>query len=638
MLAPLLVSTLVLANSAVAAGPNLGRAILRSSVPDSCGAIGASAYEAEPLEIPTVDVSPRGRIITVTNDSDDVNGDVSSVGALSSNPGPDGTSLSEAVQATNFDPGVSTVTFSASLQGETIELSQGLQLEGGNVLINGDIDGDGQPDVTLDGTSMENPDFGEGFRIKSSGNTLHALRLKGFFKGVRLLSVAPDGVRSDNVISGLEMIAIREYGVMLNDAAERTRWVDTLIVDNTIEVDHSLAPQLFFGAVHFQGLSTGSSLERTTIANNTIQIARGGVPEQPFVATEGSQAINVSTGGGSQAEIADTLIAYNTIEMVDNAGYDGDFGIEVRAGGSGGNYSVVDGLRIVDNQIQMAAPGSSTGIQLMASAEQTGSYAEGNVMRNVSILGNTIEGPGARAIDIGKATGKDNRVLDVSILGNTISIGPAFGLHHAIYLSAGAWFGSMPVGENELSGVVVKQNTMRLVKPSPHNRPFYNAAVKILGAISGTSNRVTSVSITHNSIDGGGGSGVNVVGAVSSTSNRISKVSISCNRVKGGRRGDVSTAGIALVGGHGDPEQVEAHGDTASAEALDNAVGNVRIVRNAIKSPSVGIRLIGGIGSTAQNNRVRCVPLRGNRVDARKKVSVRSNIGGATGNKARLAC
>lgn len=637
-----IVSTLVLTIPTLIADPIGGRVAAETmsstSVPASCGPIGASAYEPEPVEIPQVDVSPRGRIITVSNNSDTINGDTSSVEALAANPGPDGTSLREAIEATNRDPGTSTINFSPSLNGATIAMSEQLHLEGGNVLINGDIDADGLPDVTLDGTSSEDWNTGEAFRIKSSGNTLHAMTLNGFFRGVNLLSTGSDGLYTNNVMSNLEMTAVREYGIKLSDPGERNHWVDTLIVGNTIEVDHSLAPQRYFGGVHFP-ISAGSSLERTTIANNTIRIARGGVPEPPYVAgNEGSQAILLTTGNNSQAEIADTLIAYNTIEMVDNAGLDGDFGIEVRAGGSGGNYSVVDGLRIVDNEIQMATPGSSTGIQLMASAEQTGSYAEGNVMKNVSILGNTIEGPGARAIDIGKAVGKDNRVLDVSILGNTISIGPAFGLHHAIYLSAGAWFGSQPVGDNELSGVVVKQNTMRLVKPSPHSRAFYNAAVKIFGSLSGTSNRVTNISVTHNFIDGAGGTGVNVLGAVSSTSNRISEISISCNRLKGGRRGDVTTAAIALVGAHGDPEQLGAHGDTGSGDALDNVVGNVRVTRNSIKSPSVGIRLIGGIRAPARRNRVTCVTQRGNRIDAPKKISVRANVAGATGNKARLAC
>ena len=66
---------------------------------------------------------------------------------------------------------------------------------------------------------------------------------------------------------------------------------------------------------------------------------------------------------------------------------------------------------------------------------------------------------------------------------------------------------------------------------------------------------------------------------------------------------------------------------------------NIQIARNTIKSPYIGIGLIGGLGRTAQSNRVICVPLSGNRiVGARKDVSVRSNVDGATGNKTRLAC
>ncbi|MGH2747172.1 MAG: hypothetical protein ACRDKB_04540 [Actinomycetota bacterium] len=212
-------------------------------------------------------------------------------------------------------------------------------------------------------------------------------------------------------------------------------------------------------------------------------------------------------------------------------------------------------------------------------------------------------------------------------------------MHNGIYISAGAWFGSQPVGDNEASQIVAKWNTVRLVDPFLQDRPFFVSAVRLLGALSGTSNRVTDVSFTHNVIDGAGATGITVLAGVNSLDNRISEIKIRCNRVKGGKAGDVSRAGISVVGAHSDPGQLHpADPPPASANSRDNVVRNVRIARNSIKSPSAGIRLIGGLGSKARNNRVICVPLRGNRIDAPKKVDVRSNVDGASGNKARLAC
>lgn len=640
------ISTLILLISgfSVAGVPGLRAAaesvVSSTSVPASCGAIGASAYQPEPVPIPEVDVSPRGRIITVTSSSDTIDGDVSSVQALSANPGPDGTSLREALEATNSDPGVSTINFSSSLQGATIEVSELPPIVGGDVLVTGDIDGDGRPDVTLEALS-DDPNSGDAFQIRSSGNTLHAIALDGFFKGVNLVPQSTDGVYADNVISNLSMTNIRVYGILLTDWASRNRWLDTVIVGNTIEVDHSLAPDSWFGGIHLP-VSADSSLERTTIANNTIRISRGGIPDN-IVATLGSDAIFIWAGaGGSRSEAIDTLIAYNTIEMTNGAGADGDFGIVGFAGGDGGNDNLVDGLRIVENRITMPAPGSAIGIQFMAGSE--GGYSERNVMKNVSVLGNTIEGPGTRGIDVGKPSGRNNRLVDVSLLGNNILLGPGYGYHSGILVVAGSWPTvrgdvSLTGSDNEASAIVMKWNTVRLVEVFRHADLLHvAAAVRVIGGqVIAPSNRVTDISIAKNKVHGGRAIGIEVLGGLGSANNRASKVTISCNQVQGGSAGGVGAAGVALVGGlEGDSNPPPGFPPASTAE--ENVVRDVQIARNSIKSPSVGIRLIGGVGSKSKRNVVTCITQSGNRIDAPKKISVRPNVDGATGNKVRIDC
>ena len=121
-------------------------------LPAYCGAVGAKNYTPPVVSIPPV-VLNRGTVITVTNNTVVVNGDTSSVKALMASPGPDGISLQEAIMATNNDPGTWNIQFDPALKGSTIVVdpppSQGVDfLAGGGVTINGDIDGDGQPDIT----------------------------------------------------------------------------------------------------------------------------------------------------------------------------------------------------------------------------------------------------------------------------------------------------------------------------------------------------------------------------------------------------------------------------------------------------------------------------------------------------------
>src|ERR1017187_7661647 len=129
---------------------------LAYQLPASCGGVGAKSYTPPAVTIPAV-VLNRGTVITVTNATVAMNGNTSSVAALVANPGPDGISLPEAVSATNNDPGTWVIQFAPALKGSTIHLDPApslgflglFGLTGGNVTINGDVDGDGQPDITL---------------------------------------------------------------------------------------------------------------------------------------------------------------------------------------------------------------------------------------------------------------------------------------------------------------------------------------------------------------------------------------------------------------------------------------------------------------------------------------------------------
>jgi hypothetical protein len=79
-------------------------------------------------------------------------------GTVADLPGADGkVSLREAVVAANNTPGSKTITFASSLKDKTIVLTGPLYLCGGHTTLNGDVNGDETPDVTIDGTAVAFP-------------------------------------------------------------------------------------------------------------------------------------------------------------------------------------------------------------------------------------------------------------------------------------------------------------------------------------------------------------------------------------------------------------------------------------------------------------------------------------------------
>lgn len=82
---------------------------------------------------------------------------------------------------------------------------------GGNIIVNGDIDGDGKPDITL-----ENKRGGfNGLWIGSSGNTLHALALQNFTVGVYFQALSANTTFANNVVSSLVIMTTKDTGILL---------------------------------------------------------------------------------------------------------------------------------------------------------------------------------------------------------------------------------------------------------------------------------------------------------------------------------------------------------------------------------------------------------------------------------------
>lgn len=153
-------------------------------------------------------------------------------GAVGDLPGQDGqVSLREALAAANGTSGPQEILFAASLNGQTIQIAfdgddEDSQTDplprlcDGGTTIDGDIDGDGSPDVTIDGR-VSLPPGSAAIRIASGGNTVRALQIEDADAAIVLRHApAADGepgyagnIIADNVLVGGRLgIAVQAGG------------------------------------------------------------------------------------------------------------------------------------------------------------------------------------------------------------------------------------------------------------------------------------------------------------------------------------------------------------------------------------------------------------------------------------------
>jgi len=561
-----------------------GAPLPADTLPAGCGEVGAKSYTPPAVEVPAV-VLNRGTVITVANATMAINGDTSSVAALVANPGPDGISLQEAVMATNNDPGVWNIRFAPALKGSTIVLDSGPQpgpmglsfLAGGNVTINGDIDGDGRPDITLTTTSGSTTIY-----VISGGNTLNGLALQNCAMGgcVTLRSPSAAGglgngpqvtgkTFANTTISNLAMTNMPSQGAAISicpncgpniTSPTGNTWDHVLITGNTITgngsgPNHGISVQLDWG----------DRLQHTTIANNNISLAaQGATGVQFFIGG------NLGPADTGSEIVLDTRVTDNTIAAPQGMGFS-----------SGSVGTLYDGVQVIGNQISEVTVFG--GIEFLNADVQLGSgqMEHDNVMKNLSILANTINLVGPHTVGISIEPGQNigatnNAISNVAILGNTILNTQGT---NAIAVDAG---GTGATGQS-LSNVLIQANTVQSFVP-PGN--VNSGAGQFEYAIGGA-----GISAT-----GGGAVTSGAVPAKTAQNNSINGIAIANNDV------DTPSVGIAVVG---------SGGFQALASADDNVVAGAQIFCNQVDQvptngvlPSSGIKgitVVAGVDDASGN-------------------------------------
>jgi hypothetical protein len=526
--------------------------------------------------------APAGAEIVVTTVSDESNGDIRAAAALIANPGTDGISLREAIHATNNDPGSYIIRFASALAGATMLVGASPPtlalppLTGGGVTIEGDIDGNGSPDVTLRPAPelLQTCCVHSGLQIASSKNRLHALAVEGFHTGVELEPaqtpqepLPAHRTFADNIVSGLAIRGSHE-GVLLQAAGcgmekppcpTYNRWTNTTITGNTIEPSGA--------GIHVTpNHSIGDRVEGLTVTENTIR---------PLPSPTGG-SIELALGGHTtQSLISDVLIARNAIEAV------GGGGIAVAAGIQRAQANTMERVRILDNRVHLVRrqPGQfcCIGIDITAGGDTFAvndrpiNYPDRNLVKNLQVAGNSITGSLIAGVNIqaGVTGGSHNHIENVRI-------------HHNVIRSTLKWARGgvyVLVGENFASEL------SETVRPA-------------------TGNRVTELTIDANRITSGKGK------------SRALKIY-------------PTQAGIALLGGL----RYAQRGVIRDVRIRRNRIAGSRFGVGLIG----GAATLPAEVAITRGNRVSCVRLTGNRIrGAQKVVSVMPNLGGASGNRASL--
>jgi hypothetical protein len=450
-----------------------------------------------------------GLTLTVTNTSDDLNGEYWSPEDLIANPGPDGISFAEALKAVEADTGAhEIIQFDPSLSGSVIFVTEHLtSIWRDGLTLDGDIDDDGVPDITIDGSNH----LGSNGLILAGASqvVIEGLALRNF-EGTGILIV-------NNIEQGITIFGdlVLRNNIISNTTGEG-------IMVNLKEQDHA-------------------AIRNVEIVGNTLQDNLNGV------------GINAGADvGATDNEISNVSIISNTIinpgphiavtiraELYRNTVSD----VEIRGNHISGhtNTSIlvdaanclncqdntISDLVIADNWID----GTPVTIEIV-SVGQDGQSATGNQVCDVTITDNVLTGGG---IQFGGATGwnaSNNTISGVLVDRNHISSCA----NNGIFLIAG----DGGAHDNLLESVVLRNTFVGDCTDTGlllHGKNVLSPNNTISGVT------IANLTLVDNGIGSGWAGGLNINSQDSS--NIISGVTVSNTILWGNNFGDVILGSVA---------------------------------------------------------------------------------------------
>ncbi len=481
------------------------------------------------------------------------------------------------------------------------------------MIINGDVDGDGKPDITLE-NDVAQPRIGFSiwaFQIHSSGNTLYALKVVGFSNTVIFDAPSTDQVYENNVVSNVEM-DVFDGGIGLDsgkyqwpqvDPVTHNTWRGLKIISNTIRSRNGISI----------GLTTSSNdtLEGLVIMGNTITVAPLQDEETSAIALNAGTWIN--QGGNT---IRNAWIVNNTIEGI------ATYAMYIASGSIGSSGNLLENIWVQGNHIRVTQSVRANGAPYDAVSITTGDgassyarpdvqpvvYPENNTIRNLWFVGNTVEGFGGSGVTIsaGCCGTRHNTIENVVLLGNVIrGEFPGSGLsNNGIYIQgSGSGQGDgQDSADNMISQLTIQNNTIEQIVSRAFftGQEFFSGGINLTGGAQSESNTLQDIWIVSNQVTSPV-AGINLVSGWSqyegfiSRNNLITGAHIWCNQIFGDlimlKAVFPDVKGINLAGGYG--------------LAQGNQVTDVEVLQNDVFGVPDDVSIYQNAGAGGQGNEVK---------------------------------
>ena len=492
--------------------------------------------------------------IVVTSVSDAINGDVSNVEKLVKNPGSDGISLREALTVSNLTKGPKYISFDPLLAGKVIMVSSEVheplpKITSGDVVIDGDINKDGKPDIVLDGSKgEEGKTTSWGLVIWSSGNQINGINFQNF-AGATII-IGPQSKDDEKLIQGNYItnnsidamrggggILFGTFGMTTPGSLNDFTWKDTIISGNLIKTKSDFGITLAVG-----GGASRNTFIGTTITDNIVTGAAGvGILNSD---TNSNWPNNKSSTPIHSTDnvVIDTLIANNHL---DGASF---YAISILGANNGNQNSRISNLTISGNIIT----NSPIGINITTSeGEENEEMAfdsqatQGNLIENVLVEKNIIQDAqygifvaAAEKLWMGAKTSNlvDNQLNQIVIMENVITNYSVVGIE----VWAGRSNNSLDgVRDNQINDITIRGNILSSTKSGIFAGILMMAGLSIdeRGAIytgSAENNSINNVNISNNQIHGVGTSIEIIAGrGKNAKNNRITELFIGENDIIG---------------------------------------------------------------------------------------------------------